>query len=74
MGRTSLPKGLLSLHYLHELFIQRALRWVPRVVEQADDWLIQAMVVPQSTHGGRRKIQATSFESGQRDPARGEDA
>lgn len=45
-----------------------------RVVEQANDWLIQAMVVPQSTHGIRCKIQAARLQSGQCNPAHYEDA
>lgn len=44
-----------------------------RVIPQADDRLIQVMVVTQNAQGSRLKIQAAGFESGQCNPARGED-
>src|SRR5665648_537518 len=45
-----------------------------RVIQPADDRLIQVMVVTQNAQGSRLKIQSAGFESGQRNPARGEDA
>lgn len=45
-----------------------------RVIQHADDWLIQVMVVTQNAQGSCLKIQAAGFESGQCNPARGEDA
>ena len=45
-----------------------------RVIQHADDWLIQVMVVTQNAQGSCLKIQAAGFESGQCNPAHGEDA
>ena len=45
-----------------------------RVIQHADDRLIQVMVVTQNAQGSRLEIQAAGFESGQCNPARGEDA
>jgi hypothetical protein len=45
-----------------------------RVVEQADDRLIQIMVVTQHAQGSCLKVQAAGFQSRQCNPARHEDA
>lgn len=45
-----------------------------RVIPQADDRLIQAMVVAQTHRETVSRYKAAAFESGQCNPARGEDA
>ena len=45
-----------------------------RVIPQADDWLIQVMVVTKNAQGRCLKIQAAGFGSGLCNPARGENA
>lgn len=44
-----------------------------RVIPQTNDRLIQFMVVAQNAQGSCLKTQAAGFESGQCNPARGED-
>lgn len=45
-----------------------------RVIQHANDGLIQVMVVTQNAQGSGLEIQAARFQRGQRNPARDEDS